>query len=103
MRQKDKKRSDELSENIEKPIAGKYSKGMIDLLGYDIIKSTYDSTLLYIEDAQKFSNEVRTKGLQSAGLLVILIVALTTGICTIGNLFVKIVMIAITVVLASCL
>lgn len=103
MRQKDKKRSDELSENIEKPIAGKYSKGMIDLLGYDIIKSTYDSTLLYIEDAQKFSNEVRTKGLQSAGLLVTLIVALVTGICTIGNLFAKIVMIAITVVLASCL
>lgn len=103
MRQNDEKRPDEVSEYIEKPIAGKYSKRMIDLLGYDIIKSTYDSTLLYLEDAQKFSNEVRAKGLQSAGLLVTLIVALVTGICTIDNLFAKIVMIAITVVLTSCL
>ena len=103
MEQNEEKRTSGLPEVTEKPIAGNYSKGMIDLLGYDIIKSTYDATLLYIEDAQKLSNEVRAKGLQSAGLLITLIVALTTGICTISNLFAKIVMIAIVIVLTKCL
>lgn len=98
-----KKRTDVLLETTEKPVAGNYSKGMIDLLGYDIIKGTYDSTLLYIEDAQKLSDEVRTKALQSAGVLVTLIVALITGICAIGSLFAKIVMIAIVIVLTNCL
>lgn len=103
MKSKDKKAKDGISEKNEVPIAGRYTKGMIDLLGYDIIKSTYDSTLLYIEDAQKLSNEVRTKGLQSAGLLVTLIVALTTGICTIDNLFAKAIMIVVAIVLTNCL
>lgn len=55
MKSKDEKAKDGISEKNEAPIAGSYTKGMIDLLEYDIIKSTYDSTLLYIEDAQKLS------------------------------------------------
>lgn len=97
------KRTDRIPPKEEKPVAGRYTKGMIDLLGYDIIKNTYDSTLLYIEDAQKLSNEIRSKALQSAGLLVTIIVALITGVCTIDGLFPKAVMIALAITLAKCL
>lgn len=83
--------------------AGRYTKGMIDLLGYNIIKSTFDATILYIEDAQRLSNEVRSKGLQCAGLLVTIIVALITGICTIENLFAKTVMMVLSAIFANCL
>ena len=83
--------------------AGHYTPKMTDLLGYDIIKNVYDSTILAIEDSQNFTNEVRTKGLQCAGLLMALIVCLITCICTIKMLEVRIIMAAIAFVLTKTL
>ena len=103
MKPKEEKETDWNLDKNEIPMANHYTKGMIDLLGYDIIKSTYDATLLYIEDAQKLSSELRTKGLQTAGLLITLIVTLTTGVCAVGNLFAKVVMIVLAIVLIRCL
>lgn len=82
---------------------GHYNLTMTNLLGYEIIKNAYDSTVLAIEDSQKFSEEVRTKGLQFAGLLVVLIVALITGVCTVDMLLARIVMVTIALILTKTL
>ena len=76
---------------------------MTDLLGYDIIKNAYDSTILAIEDSHNFSNEVRAKGFQCAGILVALIVCVITCICTIKPLEVRIILAVIAFVLTKTL
>lgn len=63
--------------------AGHYTPALVNFLGRDIIYETYNSTVLAIEDAQNFSDEVRTKGLQFCGLLVALIVGLIACFCAI--------------------
>lgn len=69
--------------------AGCYTENMMELLGYDIIKGVFDASNLAIEDAQKYSNEVRVKALQCAGLFVILIVALVAVTCSTESVLVK--------------
>lgn len=84
-------------------VAGCYNRAMVDFLGYELVKNAYNASVLAIEDAQTFSNEVRTKGFQCAGLLVTLIVALITGICAISSLIAKIIMISVALVLINAL
>ena len=70
--------------------AGHYTPTLVNFLGRDIICETYNATVLAIEDAQKFSDEVRNKGLQFCGLLVALIVGLITCFCAVSNPLVRI-------------
>ena len=83
--------------------AGHYTPTMVKFLGYDIIKNVHDATLSAIEESQNFSAEVRTKGLQTAGLLAALIVGLITAACTISTLLVKIVAIVFAAELLNAL
>lgn len=83
--------------------AGHYTPGMVSFLGRDIIYETYSSTVLAIEDAQKFSEEVRTKGLQFCGLLVALIVGLITCFCAIDAPLARVVMAIVCAVLVKTL
>lgn len=83
--------------------AGHYTPKMTDLLGYDIIKNVYDSTILAIEDELRFSNEIRTKALQCAGLLTTLIVGLTAAICAVHDFSFQCMMTALAAVLVKCL
>ena len=81
--------------------AGKYNLTMVEFLGDEIIRSVYDSSLLMIEDQQKFSNEVRTKGLQCSGLLVTIIVALITAIYTIESVTTRLILVLLAFVFAK--
>ena len=83
--------------------AGHYTPSMVEFLGYDTIKSVYDATLTAAEEAQAFSAEVKTKGLQTAGLLGAIIIGLVTAVCTINALFVKIVVTVLAAVLLNAL
>lgn len=76
---------------------------MVEFLGYDTIKAVYDASVTAVEEAQLFSAEVRTKGLQTAGLLGALIVGLVTAACAIDTLFVKVVAIVFAAVLLKAL
>ena len=82
-----------------KLIAEHYNIDLVSFLGYDIIKTVYDASTLAIEDAQKFSNEVRTKALQSVAVSGAIIVGLMAAICTVGSIFAKIVMSALIIAL----
>lgn len=86
-----------------KVCAGHYTPTLVNFLGQDIIYETYSSTVLAIEDAQKFSEEVRTKGLQFCGLLVALIVGLITCFCVIETPLARIVMAVVCAVLVKTL
>lgn len=79
--------------------AGHYTPAMVDFLGYDLIKLSYDQSVLVIEDQLRFSNEVRTKGLQTAGLLTTLAVGLIAAICAVESTAARVVMVMLTVVL----
>lgn len=83
--------------------AGHYTPTLVNFLGRDIICEAYNSTILAIEDAQKFSDEVRTKGLQFCGLLVALIVGLIAGFCAIETPLARVVMAVICAILVKTL
>lgn len=83
--------------------AGHYTPTLVNFLGRDIICEAYNSTILAIEDAQKFSDEVRTKGLQFCGLLVALIVGLIAGFCAIETPLARVVMAVICTILVKTL
>lgn len=89
-----------LDKNIK---AEHYTPSMVDFLGYDTIKNVYDATLTAVEEAQQFSMEVREKGLHTAGLLGTLIIGLIATICAVDSLFLKIVVIVVTMVLVNAL
>lgn len=89
-----------LDKNVK---AEHYTPSMVDFLGYETVKDVYDATLTAIEEAQHFSAEVREKGLHTAGLLGALIVGLIAAICAVEYLFLKAVLIAVTIVLVKAL
>jgi len=88
---KKKQRKAEDCQSGQKPNAGHYTKSMVEFLGYDAIKIAYDESIMAIEDQQRFSSEVRTKGLHTAALLATLSVGLIAVISAVDSTAVRIV------------
>lgn len=96
---KKKQRNSEGKQNPGNIKAGHYTPSMVSFLGYELIKSAYDQSILVVEDQLRFSNEVRTKGLHTAGLLTTLSVGLIAAICSVESTMARVVMSMLTVVL----
>ena len=96
---KKKQRNSEEKQNPGNIKAGHYTPSMVSFLGYDLIKSAYDESVLVVEDQLRFSNEVRTKGLHTAALLATLSVGLIAAICSVESTMARVVMSMLTVVL----
>jgi hypothetical protein len=96
---KKKQRNSEGKQNPGNIKAGHYTPSMVSFLGYELIKSAYDQSILVVEDQLRFSNEVRTKGLHTAGLLTTLSVGLIAAICSVESTMARVVMSLLTVVL----
>jgi len=88
---KKKQRKAEDCQSGQKLNAGHYTKSMVEFLGYDAIKIAYDESIMAIEDQQRFSSEVRTKGLHTAALLATLSVGLIAVISAVDSTAVRIV------------
>lgn len=88
---KKKQRKAENCQSGQKLNAGHYTKSMVEFLGYDAIKIAYDESIMAIEDQQRFSSEVRTKGLHTAALLATLSVGLIAVISAVDSTAVRIV------------
>lgn len=89
--------------NIVNLEAGRYKTSMIEFLGHDTVKMAYDASIMAIEDAQHFSNEVRTKALQTAGLLMSLCMGVLAAYCVMPTAIVRVVFAVIDIVLALSL
>jgi len=96
---KKKQRNSEGKQNPGNIKAGHYTPSMVSFLGYELIKSAYDQSILVVKDQLRFSNEVRTKGLHTAGLLTTLSVGLIAAICSVESTMARVVMSMLTVVL----
>ena len=88
---KKKQRNSEEKQNPGNIKAGHYTPSMVSFLGYDAIKIAYDESIMAIEDQQRFSSEVRTKGLHTAALLATLSVGLIAVISAVDSTAVRIV------------
>lgn len=88
---KKKQKNSEEKQNPGNIKAGHYSPSMVSFLGYDAIKIAYDESIMAIEDQQRFSSEVRTKGLHTAALLATLSVGLIAVISAVDSTAVRIV------------
>ena len=88
---KRKQKNSEEKQNPGNIKAGHYIPSMVSFLGYDTIKSAYDESIMAIEDQQRFSGEVRTKGLHTAALLATLSVGLIAVISAVDSTAVRIV------------
>ena len=88
---KKKQKNSEEKQNPGNIKAGHYTPSMVSFLGYDAIKIAYDESIMAIEDQQRFSSEVRTKGLHTAALLATLSVGLIAVISAVDSTAVRIV------------
>jgi len=88
---KKKQKNSEEKQNPGNIKAGHYTPSMVNFLGYDAIKIAYDESIMAIEDQQRFSSEVRTKGLHTAALLATLSVGLIAVISAVDSTAVRIV------------
>lgn len=88
---KKKQKNSEEKQNPGNIKAGHYTTSMVNFLGYDAIKIAYDESIMAIEDQQRFSSEVRTKGLHTAALLATLSVGLIAVISAVDSIAVRIV------------
>lgn len=88
---KKKQKNSEEKQNPGNIKAGHYTTSMVNFLGYDAIKIAYDESIMAIEDQQRFSSEVRTKGLHTAALLATLSVGLIAVISAVDSTAVRIV------------
>lgn len=76
---------------------------MIDFLGHDTIRAAYDASIMAVEDAQRLSNEVRTKALQTSGLLTTLFVGILAAFCAITIPLVRGVLLVVALVIGLSL
>lgn len=88
---KKKQKNSEEKQNPGNIKAGHYTPSMVNFLGYDAIKIAYDESIMAIEDQQRFSSEVRTKGLHTAAMLATLSVGLIAVISAVDSTAVRIV------------